>query len=143
MHKNLELWQWLFTSGNANCPWTVEVNVARERLLFTADPENIKAILTTQFADYGKGEPFHNDWKDFLGDGIFTTDGPEWHKNRQLIRPQFIKDRVSDLETFEIHVQKLMGLMGGRGEEVDVSELFFRYWPLNGPMNLTASCQTC
>ncbi|KAA6413114.1 MAG: cytochrome P450 [Lasallia pustulata] len=126
-HRNLELWEWLFKSGNANCPYTVEVNVASERLLFTADVENIKAILTTQFADYGKGEPFHKDWRDFLGDGIFTTDGAEWHKNRQLIRPQFIKDRVSDLETFEVHVQKLIGLMGGRGEEVDVSELFFRY----------------
>ncbi|KAI4127884.1 MAG: hypothetical protein LQ347_004404 [Umbilicaria vellea] len=126
-HRNLELWEWLFKSGNANCPYTVEVDVAKERLVFTADTENIKAILTTQFADYGKGEPFHDDWKDFLGDGIFTTDGPEWHKNRQLIRPQFIKDRVSDLETFETHVQKLMAQMGGRGEEVDVSELFFRY----------------
>ena len=121
----------------------MEANVASERLLFTADTENIKAILTTQFADYGKGEPFHNDWKDFLGDGIFTTDGPEWHKNRQLIRPQFIKDRVSDLETFEIHVQKLIALMGGRGEEVDVSELFFRYWPLNGPVDLTAPYEIC
>ena len=138
-HRNLETWEWLFKSGNENNPYTVETNVVGARLLFTADTENIKAILTSQFADYGKGEPFHNAWKDFLGDSIFTTDGVEWHKSRQLIRPQFIRDRVSDLETFEEHVQKLMGLMGGRGEEIDVSALFFRYCPLDGPTNPTNS----
>lgn len=104
-------------------------------MIVTAEPENIKAILTTQFNDYGKGEPFHQDWKAFLGDSIFTTDNEEWHNSRQLIRPQFIKDRVSDLETFEEHVQILLNKMteagrnsnGSQGKEFDVSDMFFRY----------------
>jgi hypothetical protein len=28
----------------------------------TLDPENIKAILATQFNDFGKGDEFHNAW---------------------------------------------------------------------------------
>jgi hypothetical protein len=28
----------------------------------TVDPENIKAILATQFNDFGKGEEFHDGW---------------------------------------------------------------------------------
>lgn len=28
----------------------------------TVDPENIKAILATQFQDFGKGEEFHDAW---------------------------------------------------------------------------------
>lgn len=28
----------------------------------TVDPENIKAILATQFHDFGKGEEFHDAW---------------------------------------------------------------------------------
>lgn len=52
---------------------TVEQNLGGRRFLFTADPENIKAILATQFSDFGKGELFHRDWKEFLGDGIFAT----------------------------------------------------------------------
>ena len=52
---------------------TVEQNFGGRRFLFTADPENIKAILATQFLDFGKGELFHRDWKEFLGDGIFVT----------------------------------------------------------------------
>lgn len=120
---------------NASAKWTVEAAPGGRRVVFTADPENIKAILATQFNDYGKGKPFHDEWKDFLGDSIFTTDLDMWHASRQLIRPQFIKDRVSDLGIFEEHVQilikqiKLKGLMpdGRQGKELEVSDLFFRY----------------
>ncbi|CZR50443.1 related to n-alkane-inducible cytochrome P450 [Phialocephala subalpina] len=130
-HKNLETWTHWFTlptTGELN--YTVEAVPAGRRVIFTADPENIKAILATQFTDYGKGEPFHREWKDFLGDSIFTTDLDSWHNSRQLIRPQFIKDRVSDLEVFEKHVHVLMREIdreGFGGREFDISDLFFRY----------------
>jgi hypothetical protein len=81
-----------------------------------------------------------------LGDSIFTTDLDQWHNSRQLIRPQFIKDRVSDLEIFEKHVKVLLRAMAvgdgfinmrgvdgglgdgkGRGREVDDANLFFMY----------------
>lgn len=125
-HRNLEGWQTYFSDHNR---WTVEAAPGGIRCIFTVDPENIKAILATQFADYGKGKEFHEEWKDFLGDSIFTTDLDQWHDSRQLIRPQFIKDRVSDLNTFERHVQVLLTKISenGNGSEVDVSDLFFRY----------------
>jgi cytochrome P450 len=144
-HRNLEGWRAFFArnaaSGRSH-PYTVEASVGGLRCVFTADTENIKAILATQFSDYGKGEPFRQDWHAFLGNSIFTTDGEMWHNSRQLIRPQFVKDRVSDLEVFETHVQILLnaiangGVVGqagvahdglGMGREVDVSDLFFRY----------------
>ncbi|KFY87560.1 hypothetical protein V500_06893 [Pseudogymnoascus sp. VKM F-4518 (FW-2643)] len=139
--NNFEGWRELFRK-NGRGRFTVEARPASQRVILTAEPENIKAILATQFSDFGKGKPFHNDWKAFLGDSIFTTDGDAWHASRQLIRPQFIKDRVSDLHTFEKHVQTLMtaiangGVVGmpgvatdgvAQGRVVDVSDLFFRY----------------
>ncbi|KAI9781900.1 MAG: hypothetical protein M1816_002164 [Peltula sp. TS41687] len=123
-HESLEMWQDLYASARSH---TVEVSLGGERMVVTEDPENIKAILATQFQDFGKGEQFHRDWHEFLGDSIFTTDGEQWHESRQLIRPQFIKDRVSDLNTFERHVAKLLDRMGGQGQSVDVKALFFRY----------------
>jgi cytochrome P450 len=84
-------------------------------------------MLATQFQDYGKGENFNKDWHDFLGDSIFTTDGEKWHNSRQLIRPQFIKDRLSDIKVFEKHVKVLLPMLGGNGEVVKVADLFFRY----------------
>lgn len=134
-HKNLETWNRWFTTSTGEKRYTMEAKPVGRRLVFTADPENIKAILATQFTDYGKGEPFHEEWSDFLGDSIFTTDLDQWHSSRQLIRPQFVKDRVSDLDVFETHVQVLMKQIveggkrydGTRGGEIDVSDLFFRY----------------
>lgn len=122
-----DFWAWLFAWSPNEHSNTIEVGLAGQRWIFTADPENIKAILATQFQDFGKGKQFHEDWKPFLGDSIFTTDGQQWHDSRQLIRPQFVKNRVADLEIFERHIERLMNKIGGHGEEVDVAALFYRF----------------
>ena len=60
-------------------------------------------------------------------DGIFATDGEQWHHSRQLLRPQFAKDRVSDLQTFETHTQKVITIIKeAKGSTIDVQDLFFR-----------------
>ncbi|KAI9727266.1 MAG: hypothetical protein M1828_006885 [Chrysothrix sp. TS-e1954] len=125
---NLKFWHNNFMKdGNPNNPYTLEANAGGERIVFTADPENIKAVLATQFNDFGKGEVFNREWHDFLGDGIFSTDGKKWQHSRQLIRPQFVKDRVSDLETFERTVSELIPLLDCNGQAVDVKDLFLKY----------------
>lgn len=140
-HGNLEYWREYYFKDTTN--WTAELRILNQRVIFTADTDNIKAILAMQFSDYGKGEPFHTEWSDFLGDSIFTTDGPQWHASRQLIRPQFTKDRVSDLYCFESHMKTLFRAIdnggplngedqkvqtgAGSGRVLDISELFFRY----------------
>lgn len=132
-HRLLQVWENFYatsgTDANGTGSYTVECMIAgKHRVVLTADPENTKALLTSQFADYGKGQQFHKEWQEFLGDSIFTTDGEQWHASRQLIRPLFIRERVGDLEIFERHVQKLIRLLGpGNGMEVDLSTLFFRY----------------
>lgn len=63
-----EFWVGTFNTYSRNGCYTIETGIG-ERVIMTADPENIKAILATQFKDYGKGEQFHADWDAFLGDG--------------------------------------------------------------------------
>jgi cytochrome P450 len=58
--------------------------------------------------------------------GIFTTDGQLWHNSRQLIRPQFVKDRLSDIDIFEQHTQILMSKIA-ESKEIDTLDLMFRY----------------
>lgn len=126
-HKDLEFFYSMKKYGNPKDPWTIELRPGGRRVIVTQDPENIKAVLATQFGDYGKGQRFNELLHEFLGDSIFSTDGKLWHNSRQLLRPQFIKDRVSDLEIFERHTQALMPLLGGQGQTVDVFELFMKY----------------
>lgn len=146
-HKNLDIWEHFFAGAGVdsrgNGCFTSEMRAMNRRAIFTADPENIKAILATQFAEFGKGDIFHKEWEEFLGDSIFVTDGQMWHTSRQLLRPQFLRDRISDLHCFESHLQTFFKAManGGalRGEDqevhmdavngqaMDISDLFFRY----------------
>ncbi|KAI4604114.1 hypothetical protein KJ359_000242 [Pestalotiopsis sp. 9143b] len=105
----------------------VEVQMgARERFIITREPEHIKTVLTTKFNDFGKGPKFHKDWSPFLGNSIFTTDGPQWHDSRSLIRPMFLKNRVSDLDIFERWTQAVIRLIPDNGGEVDIMDLFYR-----------------
>ncbi|OTB14355.1 hypothetical protein K445DRAFT_62887 [Daldinia sp. EC12] len=123
--------------------YTGESNLLGFRVVLTADPENIKAILATQFPEFGKGEQFHKEWSEFLGDSIFTTDGHQWHVSRQLLRPQFSRERISDLHCFESHLETFfkavanggvlngeeqkVDIEAGNGKPFDICDLFYRY----------------
>jgi cytochrome P450 len=79
------------------------------------------------FLALGKGEAFNSQWHPFLGDSIFTTDGKEWSDSRHLMRPQFVKNRVSDLHCFERHMQHMLKLIPRDGSSIDIANLFFRF----------------
>lgn len=71
--RNHEFWYWMFDSnGNDFNRFTVEEITVGQRIIFTADEENLKAVLATRFADFGKGEQFRKEWKDFLGLSTFS-----------------------------------------------------------------------
>lgn len=45
----------------------------------TTDPENVQAILATQFNDFELGPLRRGVFAPFIGNGIFTSDGKEWY----------------------------------------------------------------
>lgn len=104
---------------------TFRITIVGTGCFFTIDPENIKAILATQFTDFSFG--IRHEWfVPLLGDGIFTLDGAGWTHSRALLRPQFTRDQVSDLDQLDIHVQRLIQAIPKDGTPFDIQELFFR-----------------
>lgn len=96
----------------------------------TAEPINIQAILATQFDDYDLGERRADIMNPFLGSGIFTQDGSKWQHSRAMLRPQFVREQVSNLTTEEEHIQNLFRVLpssssDGWTSEVDMQPLFF------------------
>jgi cytochrome P450 len=65
-------------------------------IFMTCEPENVKAILATQFTDFGLGNRYQH-FMPLLGDGIFTLDGDGWSHSRALLRPQFSRAQVMSL----------------------------------------------
>lgn len=106
---------------------TYEVQLPGMKTYITVDPANVKAILATQFQDFGKGPLFYESWKEFLGNGIFCVDGARWSECRALLRPQFLKQRISDLQTFDTHTRKMISLIPQDGETIDITGLFYRF----------------
>jgi len=53
----------------------------------TIEPENIKAVLATNFKDFGLGGRLES-FGDLLGRGIFTSDGAHWEHSRVSLFPR-------------------------------------------------------
>ena len=53
----LELWDWIFTFTPTTLCCTAEFYIANQRVIFTADPENIKAVLAVSVSNH-----FLQDW---------------------------------------------------------------------------------
>ncbi|EED13116.1 cytochrome P450 alkane hydroxylase, putative [Talaromyces stipitatus ATCC 10500] len=94
------------------------------RSINTVEPENIEAILSTQFEDFGLGlRPIHFD--PLMGNGISTQDGTQWRHSRQLLQSQFMSNRLNNLDQIKSAVDDLaIGIP--ENESVDMQPLFFR-----------------
>jgi hypothetical protein len=71
--ETYQVWLKMFNKWAGPGRYTIEAGIG-ERVILTAEPENIKAILATQFKDYGKGEGFRRDWHSFLGNGTWAVE---------------------------------------------------------------------
>lgn len=60
---------------------SAKATVMGQTFYSTTDPENIKAILATNFKDFGLGKRLET-FGPLLGKGIFTSDGPAWEHSR-------------------------------------------------------------
>lgn len=95
-------------------------------IVFTKDPENIKAFLATQFNEFALGTRYVH-FKPLLGDGIFTLDSTGWKNSRAMLRPQFAREQVAHVKSLEPHIQTFAKhIRYAKGGVVDLQELFFR-----------------
>lgn len=57
----------------------------------TIDPENVKALLSSQFSDFDSGKK--SLFGPFIGDSMLTTDGTLWKHSRVRINPAIFHSR--------------------------------------------------
>ncbi|KAK8011101.1 Cytochrome P450 monooxygenase alt2 [Apiospora arundinis] len=88
--------------------YTWRMNVLGSSNFITAEPRNVQAILATQFDDFKLGDVRTTNLKLFLGRSIFAVDGPAWHGAREVMRPLFTRQNVSNVRLLEGRFQSMM-----------------------------------
>ncbi|GJN17420.1 hypothetical protein PR202_gb04483 [Eleusine coracana subsp. coracana] len=101
--------------------------------LITANPANVEHILKTNFANYPKGELTVSTIEDFLGRGIFNSDGEQWLWQRKAASYEFskrsLRSFVVDAVRSEV-VDRLLPLLdraANEGRTLDVQDVLERF----------------
>ncbi|RAH42072.1 cytochrome P450 [Aspergillus brunneoviolaceus CBS 621.78] len=96
-------------------------------VLNTIEPDNVRAIFSTNFTDFDTGSRRHRAFAPLLGNSIFQIDGVQWRSRRSLLHKCFTQSRIGDLEFFEPHFQTLLAVIPVTGEAFDLAPLFHRF----------------
>ncbi|KAK2613284.1 hypothetical protein N8I77_000206 [Diaporthe amygdali] len=124
--------EWVKERSDAIGATTWKLSVLGQTNIMTTDPKNIQTILATNFGTFDLGPQRAGMFWPMLGNGIFTQSAKEWKHSRELMRPQFTRDQVGDLELEEQHLQNMMSALHDRLQPdgwtnlVDLQVLFFR-----------------
>jgi cytochrome P450 len=88
----------------------------------TTDRENIHAILSTRFEDYGLGTRTLALFP-FLGDGIFTQERSAWKRSRELMKRQFMRVQKECSQNLMSNIEDLVSTLRNAAAESDVVDL--------------------
>ncbi len=68
-----------------------------KRIVLVQDPEWIRYILQTHYKDFTKQSWALDKVRVVLGNGLFTSEGEFWRKQRKLAQPAFYKQRLEGI----------------------------------------------
>lgn len=105
---------------------TFEAHIFGETVIYTSEVENIQAINTSEFENFGVEGIRKQANASWIGEGIFVSDGEVWKYARKVVMPIFARKQVADLKGFGEHLEKMMELVPGDGEMVDLRPLLRR-----------------
>lgn len=101
------------------------------KVIHTVDPVIFNTVLSTSFDDWRPSKSRTNTVYPLAQDGLLTTEGEKWHKNRKLIQRHIGGRRVRDVCSAEDDIKLLFQAIGepgadGWSQELDLLELFHR-----------------
>ncbi|KIR36927.1 cytochrome P450 monooxygenase pc-2 [Cryptococcus deuterogattii MMRL2647] len=98
---------------------TYNTRVLGEDQIISSDPKVIKHVLIDDFDNFVKGQKFKDRAQNFLGDGIFNSDGDGWKFHRSLMRPFFHPMYISPLH-FTVNIQAFFNSLPLYGKAFDM-----------------------
>ncbi|KAJ7541905.1 hypothetical protein O6H91_10G081500 [Diphasiastrum complanatum] len=110
---------------------TFELRIGGTRMIHTADPIIVEYILKTKFVNYPKGKETLARQSDFLGEGIFNSDGEAWKRHRKIASYEFSSRKLRDFSSniFKKNAIRLADILDSAvksKQEVELQDLFMR-----------------
>nr|QWK52371.1 cytochrome P450 94D2 [Isatis tinctoria] len=119
----------------SRCPTQTAVfrRPGKQQFVMTANPANVEYMLKTKFDRFPKGERFISLLEDFLGRGIFNSDGDMWWKQRKTASYEFstrsLRDFVITNATFEINnrLVPVLADAAAAGKSINLEDIMERF----------------
>ena len=106
---------------------TYTICVAGNAFIMTIDPENLRAVNSTQFDDFAVAPARGQALSPLLNRSIFTANGTTWQHDRAMLRPSFARHQFANYQAFEPHLDRLVAQIPRDGSTVDLEPLVYRF----------------
>ncbi|XVF71946.1 hypothetical protein PTKIN_Ptkin12aG0080800 [Pterospermum kingtungense] len=119
--------QWItqILQNSPSATFTLQHLFGRRQIL-TANPANVQHMLKTHFFNYRKGPVSIRILFDFLGNGIFNTDGESWKFQRQVSSHEFntksLRKFIQTVVDTELH-DRLIPMLSDAASDKTVLDL--------------------
>lgn len=109
-----------FLEETATMGDVVPVQFATRKLWLINEPHLVDQILVKQASSMMK-DTFVRELKNLLGEGLLTSDGDFWKRQRRLIQPAFHRDRIASYGRIMVdHTVKMLASWPKRSEAIDL-----------------------
>lgn len=111
-----------------NNPFDMLLNYARRygdvvsldrNVLFLNHPDLVRDMFTTNASKHLRG-PGLESFKRVFGDGLVSSEDPRHVKQRHLVQPAFLRDRIADYGRFMVHYASRMCGEWEEGKTIDL-----------------------
>src|SRR5262245_24238126 len=87
----------------------VELRVLGRRILLLSNPADVNDVLIRNAADFGRS-PEVKSLRQIFGDGIYSSEGQRWQRQRKALQPAFHHERI--LKYSSIMVKRMKERIG-------------------------------
>ncbi|MGA8514891.1 MAG: cytochrome P450, partial [Burkholderiaceae bacterium] len=96
-----------------------QISLVRSTLFMVNQPACIHQVMVANEANYPKHDAMHDALHPLLGDSIFTTNGAQWLRQRQMMNPAFAQARI---QVAFSHMQQATDAMLQRMAQWDMAQ---------------------
>ena len=104
----------------------VELSISDQPAYLLVHPDYIEYVLVLNHRNFIKHGFFWDQWRPVFGEGLLTSEGDVWKRQRTLSQPAFHRDRINAYSKMMVDITKRITDEWKDGEERDLHQEMMR-----------------